>query len=139
MREALKHKKYDPYVHPFSPNQTVNDRIKKAVTKQDVENAINETLKELDIHNTTTKNIIHWFNTLKHNSIKKDKEKIGNKTKDEIKYIGRNKLKNNYEGSIEKLNNNKEIKKNKEMKRKKAKEKILSAIEDIKKYFEEMD
>lgn len=70
MREALKHKKYDPYVHPFSPNQTVNDRIKKAVTKQDVENAINETLKELDIHNTTTKNIIHWFNTLKHNSIK---------------------------------------------------------------------
>ena len=74
---------------------------------------------------------------LKHNS--SNKEKNGSKNKDEIKYIGRNKIKNNYEGSLEKIKNNKEIKKDKEMQRKKAKEKILLAIEDIKKYFEEMD
>ena len=122
-------------------NQEKNKKFKKFEISPKKSNSIKWKKHIHDLCDDIIKSIvpISERGALKHNSIKKDKEKIGNKTKEEIKYIGRNKLKNNYEGSIEKLNNNKEIKKNKEMKRKKAKEKILSAIEDIKKYFEEMD
>ena len=122
-------------------NQEKNKKFKKFEISPKKSNSIKWKKHIHDLCDDIIKSIvpISERGNLKHNSLKKEKEKIGKKTKDEIKYIGRNKLKNNYEGSIEKLNNNKEIKKNKEMKRKKAKEKILSAIEDIKKYFEEMD
>ena len=107
-------------------NQEKNKKFKKFEISPKKSNSIKWKKHIHDLCDDIIKSIvpISERGTLKHNSIKKDKEKIGNKTKDEIKYIGRNKLKNNYEGSIEKLNNNKEIKKNKEMKRKKAKEKI---------------
>ena len=122
-------------------NQKKNKKFKKFEISPKKSNSIKWKKHIHDLCDDIIKSIvpISERGPLKYNSIKKDKEKNDNKTKEEIKYIGRNKLKNNCEGSIEKLNKNKEIKKKQEMKRKKAKEKILSAIEDIKKYFEEME
>ena len=70
MRGALRRKPYDPYVHPFSPNQTVNDRIRKAVTKQDVENAINDFIKNMEITHSTSKDIRHTLTAIKFNLMK---------------------------------------------------------------------
>ena len=122
-------------------NQEKNKKFKKFEISPKKSNSIKWKKHIHDLCDDIIKSIvpISERGPLKHNSLKKDKETNDNKTKEKIKYIGRNKLKNNCEGSIEKLNKNKEIKQNKEMKRKQAKEKILSAIEDIKKYFEEMN
>ena len=73
--------------------------------------------------------------TLNNNSIK-DKNTFNNNKKNN--YINKNNLMYSYDASLKKYNKNKQNNNN-DLKRQKAKEKILNAIEDIKKYFEEID
>ena len=71
MRGALRRKPYDPYAANFySPNQQVNDRIKKVVTKQDIENVINDFIKGIEITHSTSKDIRHTLTTIKFNLMK---------------------------------------------------------------------
>ena len=71
MRGALRRKPYDPYAANFySPNQQVNDRIKKVVTKQDIENIINDFIKNIEIEHSTSKDIRNRLTAFKFNSIK---------------------------------------------------------------------
>lgn len=70
MREALRRKPYDPYANFCSPNQQLNDRIKKAITKQNIENAINDFIKDIEITNSTSKDIRNRLTAFKFNSMK---------------------------------------------------------------------
>ena len=71
MKEALRRKPYDPYAaNFFSPNQQVNDRIKKVVTKQDIENTINDFIKITEITHSTSKDIRNTLTTIKYNLMK---------------------------------------------------------------------
>jgi hypothetical protein len=71
MRGALRRKPYDPYAPNFySPNQQVNDRIKQVVTKQDIENIINDFIKDIEISHSTSKDIRNRLTAFKFNSMK---------------------------------------------------------------------
>ena len=72
----------------------------------------------------------------KFNSNKKEINLINNKNNNT--YIKRNNLLNSYEVSLKKINQSKEENNSINLKRKKAKEKILNAIDDIRKYFEDI-
>ena len=68
----------------------------------------------------------------------KDNKYILNRNNSNIKNRRRNSLMNSYEYSFNKKSKSKERKNSIDLKRKKAKEKILNAIDDIRKYFEEI-
>lgn len=71
MRETLRRKPYDPYAPNFySPNQQVNDRIKKVVTKQNIENTIDDFIKNIEITHSTSKDIRNRLTAFKFNSMK---------------------------------------------------------------------
>lgn len=66
MREALRRKPYDPY----APNFYSHDRIKKVITKQNIENTINDFIKNIEITHSTSKDIRNTLTAFKFNSMK---------------------------------------------------------------------
>ena len=130
----------DSYKNFYKTNKNVNRKLKISPDYKNTRNTIN--LKKQI--NTFCNNIIKTIDPIPVRGMKlyknknKEKNNVFNSTnisKDKKRYI----LKNSCDHYNNKKNNKNKEKKYIDLKRQKAKEKILNAIEDIKKYFKEIE